>query len=133
MAFHIASGNRMRRSGFTLIELLIVMAIVATLLALVAPRYFGHLEHSKEVVLRQNLVQVRDAIDKFYADRGKYPDSLDELITTKYLRSLPFDPIADSAGTWTLLPPTDGRPGGVADLKSGAPGQAADGSKFAEW
>lgn len=123
----------MKHRGFTLIELLVVMAIVATLLTLVAPRYFQHLDHSKEVVLRQNLAQVRDAIDKFYADKGKFPDTLAELVEKRYLRSLPIDPITERNDTWTLVPPQSGEPGGLADIKSGAPGKASDGDSFAEW
>lgn len=122
-----------RMRGFTLIELLVVMVIVATLLSLVAPRYFKHVDRSKEIVLRQNLLQVRDVIDKFYADTNKYPDTLDELVEKRYLRSLPLDPIADSTDTWTFVAPKNGEPGAVYDIKSGAPGTASDGTNFADW
>lgn len=122
-----------KRDGFTLIELLIVMSIIATLLTLVSPRYFRQLEHSKEVVLLQNLAQVRDAIDKFRADKGKYPDSLDDLVEKHYLRSLPVDPVTERNDTWTLLSPPSGEGGGLADIKSGALGKAADGSNFSDW
>lgn len=123
----------MRRGGFTLIELLVVMAIVATLLSLVAPRYFSHVDRSKEVVLKQNLNQVRDAIDKFRADSGKYPESLEELVEKRYIRSLPIDPVTDSSNTWTFLPPKSDDKGAIADLKSGAPGKAQDGSLYSDW
>lgn len=123
----------MARRGFTLIELLVVMTIVAVLLTLVAPRYFRHVDNSKEVVLRQNLEQVRDAIDKFRADSGKLPSSLEDLVDKRYLRSLPIDPITESKGTWTLVPAKSGEPTGLADIRSGAPGKAADGSLYADW
>lgn len=122
-----------RAWGFTLIELLVVMAIVATLLSMVAPRYFKHVDRSKEIVLRQNLLQVRDAIDKFYADTNKYPDTLDELVEKRYIRSMPLDPITDSTDTWTFVPPKNGEPGSVYDLKSGASGTASDGTNFTDW
>jgi general secretion pathway protein G len=122
-----------RRTGFTLIELLVVLAIVSTLLLLVAPRYFGRVDLSKEAVLRENLRTTRDVLDKFYGDLGRYPDSLQELVDRKYLRTLPYDPITESAQTWALVPGPDGYAGAVYDLHSGAAGPARDGSKYADW
>src|SRR5689334_6184691 len=90
--------------GFTLIELLVVMAIVATLLTIAVPRYFGSLDRSKEAVLKENLYQMRDAISKYYADKGKYPETLDSLAADKYLRKVPPDPITESATTWVPVP-----------------------------
>jgi general secretion pathway protein G len=121
--------------GFTLIELLVVMAIIATLLAIAVPRYFGSLERSREAVLRENLRTTREAIDRFYGDLGRYPESLQELVARRYLRSLPFDPVLESSVAWTLrAPPEDAALAGrIYDLKSAAPGQAADGSAFSEW
>lgn len=121
------------RSGFTLIELLVVMAIIALLLSLAIPRYFGSLERSKEAVLREDLFQVRDAIGKYYGDRGKYPESLETLASEKYLRKVPVDPITESATTWVIVAPEDPQKGGVYDVKSGAQGKASDGSVYAEW
>ncbi len=121
------------RSGFTLIELLVVMAIIALLLTLAIPRYFGSLERSKEAVLREDLFQLRDAIGKYYGDKGKYPDSLDALASEKYLRKVPVDPITESAATWVIVAPEDPQKGGVYDVKSGAQGKASDGSVYAEW
>ena len=77
----------MNRRGFTLIELLVVLAIIATLLTLAVPRYYSSVDKSKEAVLKENLYQMRDAIGKYYADRGKYPESLQSLATDKYLRT----------------------------------------------
>jgi general secretion pathway protein G len=123
----------MNRRGFTLIELLVVLAIIATLLTLAVPRYFSSVDKSKEAVLKENLYQMRDAIGKYYADRGKYPESLQSLATDKYLRSVPLDPVTDSATTWIVVAPEDPQKGGVYDIKSGAPGKALDGSEFSTW
>ncbi|MEO7558633.1 MAG: prepilin-type N-terminal cleavage/methylation domain-containing protein [Nitrosospira sp.] len=121
-----------RYSGFTLIELLVVMAIIATLLSIVVPRYFNSLERSKEVVLRQDLSIMRDAIDKFYSDTGKYPSELIELVEKRYLRAIPVDPLTESAATWVAVPPPrDG--GGVYDVRSCSPEQAKDGTFYEAW
>jgi len=112
------------RRGFTLIELLVVLAIVALLLSIAVPRYYGSLDKSKEAVLKENLFQLRDAIGKYHADKGKYPESLDALATDKYLRKVPLDPITDSTATWVVVPPADPQKSGVFDVKSGAPGKA---------
>jgi general secretion pathway protein G len=121
------------RSGFTLIELLVVLAIVALLLTIAVPRYFGSLDRSKEAVLKEDLYQMRGAIDKYFGDRGKYPETLDALVGEKYLRHLPVDPITEKKDTWVVVPPQDPQKGGVYDVKSGAPGKATDGSAFADW
>lgn len=119
--------------GFTLIELLVVLAIVAVLLTLAVPRYFNQIDSAKEAVLRENLQVTRIAIDKFYGDVGRYPDSLDELVQRRYLRAPPFDPLADAADAWQLLPPPAGFNGRIYDLKSGAPGEGRDGRPYADW
>jgi general secretion pathway protein G len=123
----------MNRRGFTLIELLVVLAIIATLLTIAVPRYYSSVDKSKEAVLKENLYQMRDAIGKYYGDRGKYPESLQALATDKYLRSVPTDPVTESATTWIVLAPEDPQKGGVYDVKSGAPGKALDGSEFSTW
>jgi len=116
-----------------LIELLMVMAIIALLLTLAIPRYFGSLERSKEAVLREDLFQLRDAIGKYYGDKGKYPDSLDALAAEKYLRKVPVDPITESTATWVIVGPEDPQKSGVYDVKSGAQGKASDGSTYGDW
>lgn len=121
------------RRGFTLIELLIVMAVIALLLTIAVPRYFQSVERSKEAVLKQDLATLRDAIDKHYGDTGKYPEALEDLVTKKYLRNIPVDPITGSAGTWVTVPPEDSTKGGVYDVKSGAPGNGQDGTPYASW
>lgn len=122
-----------RRDGFTLIELLVVLAIIALLLMLAVPRYFSSVDRAKEAVLKENLYQMRDAIGKYYADKGRYPASIETLAAERYLRKVPMDPITGSASTWIALPPEDTQKGGVYDVKSGAPGKALDGSAYAEW
>ena len=120
-------------AGFTLIELLVVMLIIATLLTLAVPYYFGSLQKSKEAVLRENLELMRGTLDKFYGDTGHYPVSLDDLVENRYLRRIPQDPITGSAATWVSVPPQDRSQGGVYDVRSGAPGNGADGSPYSEW
>ena len=122
-----------RACGFTLIELMVVMVIVALLVTIAAPRYFGSLQKSKETALHQTLAVTRDALDKFYGDNGKYPDNLDALITKRYLRSLPIDPITESNSTWTMVAPEDSTKGGINDIHSGADGVGRDGKPFREW
>jgi general secretion pathway protein G len=124
----------MRQSkGFTLIELLVVMAIIATLMTIAVPRYFSSLENSRETTLRQSLAVMREALDHYYGDTGRYPDSIDQLVEQRYLRSQPLDPINERKDLWVLVAPPDGIAGGVADIKSGASGRARDGSLYAEW
>jgi general secretion pathway protein G len=89
-----------RKSGFTLIELLVVLAIVALLLSLALPRYFQSIDTAKDAVLKENLHLVRQTIDKFFADTGQYPQSLQELVEKKYLRALPVDPITERTDSW---------------------------------
>jgi general secretion pathway protein G len=122
-----------RRRGFTLIELLVVLSIVAMLLTLALPRYFSSIDKSKEAVLKENLNQMRDAISRYYADKGKYPESLDALAADKYLRKVPLDPITESTATWLIVQPEDPQKGGVYDVKSGAPGKSKDGVEFSQW
>ena len=131
-------GRRLRgphaRRGFTLIELMVVMAIIASLLTLALPRYFNSVERSREAVLKQDLHIMRDAIDKYLADRGRYPKTLEELAEKRYLRRVPPDPITDSATTWITVSPPEGEAReGVYDVRSGAPGNSLDGEPYESW
>ena len=119
--------------GFTLIELLVVMAIIATLLSIVAPRYFNSIDKAKESVLRQDLGVMRNAIDQFYSDLGKYPIDLAELVDKRYMRSIPKDPFTKSDKTWIEIPPKNETESGVYDVQSGYTGRALDGSYYQEW
>ncbi len=122
-----------RTRGFTLIELLVVMAIVGMLLSLAVPRYFQGIEQAREAALRQDLAVMRDAIDKHFADTGRYPGSLNELVVKRYLRRVPVDPVTESADSWVIAPPEDRELGGVYEITSGAPGSARDGTPYASW
>lgn len=108
------------------------MSVIALLLTIAVPRYFGSIDKSKEAVLRENLNQMRDAISRYYADKGKYPESLDALASDKYLRRVPLDPITESDKTWVVVAPQDPQKGGVYDVKSGAQGSTKDGKAFSE-
>jgi general secretion pathway protein G len=122
--------NRHHR-GFTLIELLVVLAVMGLLLSLVAPRYTEHVDRARETVLRHNLRATREALDKFHADRARYPANLQELVQQHYLRALPIDPVTDRADTWVLVPPEGRQPGeAVFDLRSGAPGLTKEGQPY---
>ncbi|MBS1145055.1 MAG: ral secretion pathway protein [Proteobacteria bacterium] len=123
-----------RNKGFTLIELLVVMAVIATLLTIALPRYFQHLDRAREASLRESLAVMRDAVDKFRADTGRYPEALEELVSKRYLRKVPPDPITESTETWVIVPPPD-EPGQkkVWDIRSGAEGQGINGSDYSTW
>jgi len=121
------------KNGFTLIELLVAMTIIALLLSIVAPRYFNSISKAEEAVLREDLSLMRSALDKYRADTGKYPDTLDELVNWKYLRKLPVDPITKRADTWIVIPPAGSERGMVFDIRSGAQGRARDGTLYGDW
>ncbi len=123
-----------KHRGFTLIELLVVMAVIATLLTIALPRYFQHLDRAREVTLKESLAVMREAIDKYQGDTGRYPETLEELVAKRYLRKLPVDPLTEAADTWVLVPPPD-EPGSrrVWNVKSGAEGQGLDGTDYATW
>jgi general secretion pathway protein G len=122
-----------RQCAFTLIELLVVFAIIATLLSLVAPRYFQSIDRSKEAALQENLATLRQALDKYQDDTGKYPGSLEDLVNARYLRKVPLDPITESVDTWVLVSPPDARKGGVFNVKSGAAGNSASGKPYGDF
>ena len=121
------------RLGFTLVELMVVLAIIALLLSIAVPRYFGRVNTAEETVLRENLLVTRDAIDKHYADTGRYPESLEELVARRYLRALPTDPLTRSDSTWIVVAPADPQKGRVYDVHSGARGVGSDGRPYEQW
>jgi len=122
-----------RSRGFTLIELLVVMAIIGTLLTIATPRYFHSLERSKEAVLKQDLTTLRESIDKFYGDTGKYPPTLAVLVERHYLRSIPVDPIVKAADKWVVVNADDPEDNGIKDVKSGAEGTGENGVPYVAW
>jgi len=119
--------------GFTLIELLVVISIIATLLTIAMPRYFQSLERSKETVLREDLAVMRDAIDKYKADLGVYPETLLVLAEKGYIRKVPQDPFTKSAETWVLEQSDDPESAGIRDVRSGAEGAGISGTPFEEF
>lgn len=125
-----------RLMGFTVIELLVVLAAIGLLLSIAAPRYVQHLDNAREVTLKEDLYQMRDAIDKFYADQGRYPSALEELVVRRYLRAVPVDPLTQRSDSWTVVGPGSAAPtgsGAVFNVHSGAPGRSVDGSAYASW
>ena len=118
--------------GFTLIELLVSLAIVALLISIVTPRYVGSLQTARETTLRDNLRILREMIDKHHADLGSYPQSLQDLVARRYIRSVPEDPITGSADTWQLIPSGDPNAAGTFDVRSGAEGVTRDGRAYGE-
>lgn len=131
-------GNRKGQDGWTLIELLVVLTLIMILASVAMVQYRNSVQSAREAALKSNLYLMRDAIDQYYADKGKYPDSLQTLVSETYLRGVPTDPITHSADTWTTVP-ADFQPGslstspGIYDVKSGADGVAIDGSRYADW
>lgn len=127
------TANHAAQRAFTLIELLVVMAALALLLGVAAPQFMQHIDRAREAALRSNLAAMRDAIDRFHADRGAYPGKLDDLVEGRYLRAVPLDPFLERADSWTVVAPPPGTPGRVADVRSGASGQGRDGRAYASW
>ena len=125
--------TRQGARGFTLIELMVVMAIIGTLLAIVAPRYFGSVEHARETALKQDLAVMREAIGQFHGDLGRYPDNLNELVAKRYLKRIPVDPITERSDTWLAVAHPDPNVTGMYDITSGAEGVGRDGSPYQAW
>ncbi|MFC5475717.1 type II secretion system protein [Paraherbaspirillum soli] len=123
-------NHKSRGAGFTLIELLVVMAIIGALMSLVTPGYFKQNTRAKETVLRHNLFTMRGSIDDYRADHATNPASLEVLVTERYLKEIPQDPITGRRDSWL---PQSGEIAGVADVKSGAKGNALDGTSYAGW
>ena len=126
------------RQGFTLIELMIVMSLIVILAGIGLTLYGNSVTRAKEAALKEDLFRMRDAIDQYYADQNKYPASLEELVSAKYLRAVPVDPFTQSAETWTTTfsdadPSNPGAEPGISDVKSGAEQAAIDGTPYADW
>jgi general secretion pathway protein G len=124
--------------GFTLIELLVVISLIVLLASIGLVMYQNSVQRGREAVLKEDLFRMRDAIDQHYADKGKYPASLEDLVSAGYLRKVPVDPMTQSTETWQTVPAEPDPANltvepGIYNVRSGAEGQALDGSKFSEW
>ena len=129
---------RTQSRGFTLIELLIVMVLLVLLAGVSLAVYGTAVQRGKEAALKENLFQMRKAIDEYYADKGKYPTDLQTLVTEKYLRSIQPDPFTGSVETWQQIPSEldPGNPSaepGISDVKSGSDQSGLDGKPYSEW
>lgn len=127
------AAKRSSRAGFTLVELMVVLAVIALLISIVAPHYTGRVNRAEEAVLRENLTIMREALDRHFADAGRYPATLEELVTKRYLRTIPNDPITQSSTTWVVVPPDNPGKGSVYDVRSGAKGSGLNGKPYGEW
>lgn len=130
--------NYQMSSGFTLIELLVVMTLIVILATMGMTQYRASVVRSREAVLKEDLFRMRDAIDQHYADKGQYPETLEALASTGYIRKIPVDPFTDSASSWQAVPsePDPNNPTaapGIYDVKSGSEATALDGTKYADW
>lgn len=119
-----------KNNGFTIVELLVVLSVIALLLSIITPRYFGKIKEGQEVVLKQNLATIRRAIDQYYSDQGKYPDTLENLKTRKYLREIPEDPIMKSLEWEIIKAPNEA---GIYDVKSKSTEVSSNDKIYAEW
>lgn len=131
-------ADRRGDQGWTLIEMLVVLSLIMILASLALTTYRNSIVTAKEAALRSNLYLMRDAIDQYYADKGKYPDTLNTLVSEHYIRAVPKDPITQSPDTWQTTPaePESGSvasAAGIYNVVSGSPDTALDGSRYSEW
>lgn len=121
--------------GFTAIELILVLVIVALLASIAAPNVSKSIQRATETALKENLYITRSALDDFYADVGRYPNTLEELVEKKYLRNLPLDPITDDRSSWQLSYSEEqgADQQGIMDIHSGADGESMEGQSYQEW
>jgi general secretion pathway protein G len=133
----VASAIRQAR-GFTLIEILVVMLILVILAGVALARYANSVTRANEAVLKTDLFQMREALDQYYADKGKYPASLETLVEDGYVRGIPVDPFTGKSDTWQseFSEPDPGNPNadlGVRDVKSGSDRTALDNTRYDTW
>lgn len=129
---------RQRDGGWTLIELMVVIALIMILATMGLVQYRNSITSAKEATLKTQLFIMRDAIDQYYADKGRYPESLQTLVSESYIRAVPQDPFTTSNDTWQTIQadPEPGQPTaspGIFDVKSGFDGTGLDGSRYSDW
>jgi general secretion pathway protein G len=134
MARRIRTG----KSGFTMIELLIVMAVITILVSMAVPFYQKSITRSKESVLRNNLFTLRTVIDEYTMDKGKAPQTLQDLVSEGYLRNVPMDPMTGSDQSWKVImedamTSVDQTEPGIFDVRSGSEKTSLEGTPYAEW
>jgi len=132
------TGRARNARGFTILELMVVMTIIVTLATIGMVQYRQSVQFARESVLRDDLFKMRDAIDQYYADKNQYPPTIDDLVSSGYLRAMPKDPITNSPSTWQTVQaePDPNNPSvqpGVYDVKSGSELSGLDGSRYADW
>jgi len=130
--------NRKNQAGFTLVELMIVMAIIGVLLSVAIPSYVGAVRQAREAVLKEDLHVMRSAIDSYTADKQKAPQSLDDLVSTGYLKEIPVDPMTRAKDSWQTettdsLSSVDQTDPGIDDVHSGSQEQGSDGQPYSAW
>lgn len=118
-------------AGFTILELMIVLTIAGILLTLAEPSFSSTIHKAREASLKQNLFTMRDVIDQYRADTGKYPPALDDLKSAGYLKRIPIDPFTRSTSTWQEI--LDQTEGGVFDIHSGSDLVGSDGVPYNQW
>ena len=138
MSYLTIRRSRDGEGGFTLIELLVVASILVVLAGIGLVQYKNSKTRASEAVLKQDLFNMRDALDQYYADKGMWPGTLDELVSSGYIRRVPDDPFTLNNSSWQTIPsepdPTNPTAApGVYDVKSGSDGTALDGSKYSDW
>ena len=138
MAHRTRSGSTRRRFGFTLIELMIVMAVVTILIGMAVPYYQRTIIRSKESLLRSNLFTMRNVIDEYTIDKGKAPQSLNDLVNEGYLRAIPVDPITGSETSWKVImedamTSVNQTEPGIFDVRSGSEKTSLEGTPYSEW
>ena len=131
-------GNRKSRRGFTLLELMVVISIILILLSFAVPAYQQHIRKAREAVLKEDLYQMRSAIDQYSLDKLRAPQSLEDLVSAGYMREVPVDPFTNTRDTWVVVQEdvvlsVDQNQPGISDVRSGAAIASSDGSLYSTW